>query len=414
MAAEVPIVDLAAPRDELVEAVRAAFSATSNAQCPGMLRLKMSALHAAQLRAVHAESRQFFELPAAAKGEYLTAPGYPSGPHRCGGYKPQKAYEDADGRLHMLNEWFVAGCPRPIDRSVEPSYYNTEEGRHFFADDTPRNWPAEVPGLRPAADEYFLTTERVCFQLLDAFEAVLGCEPGELLNRARREPFYVTTIAHYPEQSVPPPEGQMRIDPHYDQSFFALVGTCDAGLPSGNLEVRGMDDEWREVGLGEGELVLNCGEQLARLSNGMLHHAVHRVQNPQPTAEPGSTSRISVMTYYQVDYDAAITPLPSSVAASGIPPKYPESRAGELILYTDPELSELLGYDLEAQNKMRIAQGLYDEASNMMAVARPSDYTEVDLDITTETLEEAGGLVGVRAAERTTLKSIAPQRTSRL
>ena len=49
MAAEVPIVDLAAPRDELVEAVRAAFSATSNAQCPGMLRLKMSALHAKQL-----------------------------------------------------------------------------------------------------------------------------------------------------------------------------------------------------------------------------------------------------------------------------------------------------------------------------------------------------------------------------
>ena len=141
--AEVPIVDLAAPRDELVEAERAAFSATSNAQCPGMLRLKMSALHAAQLRAVHAESRQFFALPAAAKGEYLTAPGYPSGPHRCGGYKPQKAYEDADGRLHMLNEWFVAGCPRPIDRSVEPSYYDTEEGRHFFADDTPRNWPAE-------------------------------------------------------------------------------------------------------------------------------------------------------------------------------------------------------------------------------------------------------------------------------
>ena len=120
------------------------------------------------------------------------------------------------------------------------------------------------------------------------------------------------------------------------------------------------------------------------------------------------------MTYFQVDYDAAITPLPIAVAASGIPPKYPESRAGELILYTDPELSERLGYDLEAQNKMRIAQGLYDEASNMMAVAKPSDYTEVDLDITTETLEEAGGLVGVRAAERTTLKSIAPQRTSRL
>ena len=61
------------------------------------------------------------------------------------------------------------------------------------------------------------------------------------------------------------------------------------------------------------------------------------------------------MTYFQVDYDAAITPLPSAVAASGIPPKYPESRAGELILYTDPELSERLGYDLEAQNKMRIA-----------------------------------------------------------
>ena len=53
--------------------------------------------------------------------------------------------------------------------------------------------------------------------LLEVFEEVIGFAPGDLLRRARREPFYVTTVAHYPELEATPPEGQVRIDAHYDQ-----------------------------------------------------------------------------------------------------------------------------------------------------------------------------------------------------
>jgi hypothetical protein len=101
-----PVADLSGPQDELVAAVRDAFS-FSNSACPGMLRLKMAPEHAAMLRAVHEESRRFFDLPRPEKEVYRSPPGYPSGPHRCGGYKPQKAFTDAGGQLHVLNEWFV-------------------------------------------------------------------------------------------------------------------------------------------------------------------------------------------------------------------------------------------------------------------------------------------------------------------
>jgi isopenicillin N synthase-like dioxygenase len=358
-----PVADLSGPRDALVSAVKQAFS-FDNTACPGMLRLKMSPDHAQLLRAVHEESRRFFDMPRSAKDVYSTPPGYPSGPHRCGGYKIQKAFVDPDGGAeHVLNEWFVAGCPRPIDRSVEPEYYDSAAGHHFYADDTPRSWPEEVPTLRPAHDAYYLATEQVCFQLLEVFEEVIGFAPGDLLRRARREPFYVTTVAHYPELEATPPEGQVRIDAHYDQSLFALVGSCDAVNPlGGNLEVRALDGSWSEVGLGLGELVLNCGEQLARLSNGTLHHAVHRVNTPPAEALADtsggggrSTSRISVMTYFQLDYDADITPIPQCVP-EGSEPKYPPSIAAECILYTDPVVSAKLGFDVEAQKKMRIAQ----------------------------------------------------------
>jgi hypothetical protein len=57
---------------------------------------------------------------------------------------------------------------------------------------------------------YYIATEQVCFQLLGVFEEVIGFAPGDLLQRARREPFYVTTVAHYPELVVPPPDGQVR------------------------------------------------------------------------------------------------------------------------------------------------------------------------------------------------------------
>ena len=175
---------------------------------------------------------------------------------------------------------------------------------------------------------------------------------------------------------------QTRIDAHYDQSLFALVGSCDAVNPlGGNLEVRALDGSWSEVRLDDGELVLNCGEQLARLSNGTLHHAVHRVNNPRTLANsshPAATARISIMTYFQLDYDADVTPIPQCVP-EGTQPKYPPSTTGECVLYTDPVISGKLGYELEAQKKMRIAQGLYDQGSNMMAIATPKDYTEISL-----------------------------------
>ena len=61
------------------------------------------------------------------------------------------------------------------------------------------------------------------------------------------------------------------------------------------------------------------------------------------------------MTYFQLDYDADITPIPQCVP-EGSEPKYPPSIAAECILYTDPVVSAKLGFDVEAQKKMRIAQ----------------------------------------------------------
>lgn len=195
-----------------------------------------------------------------------------------------------------------------------------------------------------------------------------------------------------------PTGGQTRIDAHYDQSLFALVGSCNGVNPlGGNLEVRALDGSWSEVRLGDDELVLNCGEQLARLSNGTLHHAVHRVNNPRTLANsshPAATSRISVMTYFQLDYDADVTPIAQCVP-EGTQPKYPPSTTAECVLYTDPLISAELGYDVEAQKKMRIAQGLYDEDSNMMAIADPKDYTEISLREEQEADTLSAGAVGL-------------------
>jgi isopenicillin N synthase-like dioxygenase len=103
-----PVADLAGPRHELVAKVKQAFS-FENEACPGMLRLKMTPEHAAMLQALHCESRSFFNLPRTSKDAYRSPPGYPSGPHRCGGYKIQKAFTTERGLEHVLNEWFVAG-----------------------------------------------------------------------------------------------------------------------------------------------------------------------------------------------------------------------------------------------------------------------------------------------------------------
>ena len=77
-----------------------------------------------------------------------------------------------------------------------------------------------------------------------------------------------------------------------------------------------------------GELVINIGDMLQRLTNGVLRSTSHRVVNPAP--DRASHARYSVPYFLHFRSDFLIEALPGTVPA-GEQPKWPPITADEYL-----------------------------------------------------------------------------------
>ena len=104
----------------------------------------------------------------------------------------------------------------------------------------------------------------------------------------------VLRLLHYPPMSEPTGE-HIRAGAHEDiNTITLLLGAEEAGL-----ELLTKDGRWIPVSPKPGELVVNIGDMLQRLTNGVLRSTTHRVVNPPPErAQPRAL------------LDAVLPPLP--------------------------------------------------------------------------------------------------------
>src|SRR5205085_11631091 len=77
------------------------------------------------------------------------------------------------------------------------------------------------------------------------------------------------------------------------------------------------DGRWIPVSPGPGELVINIGDMLQRLTNGKLRSTTHRVVNPTP--DRASKARYSMPYFLHFRSDFLIEALPSTVPAGDQP-----------------------------------------------------------------------------------------------
>ena len=82
-----------------------------------------------------------------------------------------------------------------------------------------------------------------------------------------------------------------------------LLGAEEAGL-----ELLTQDGRWIPVSPKPGELVINIGDMLQRLTNGRLRSTTHRVVNPAP--DRASKARYSMPFFLHFRSDFLIEPLP--------------------------------------------------------------------------------------------------------
>ena len=118
----------------------------------------------------------------------------------------------------------------------------------------------------------------------------------------------VLRALHYPPQTEPTGE-HIRAGAHEDiNAITLLLGAEEAGL-----ELLTRDGRWIPVSPRPGELVINIGDMLQRLTNGKLRSTTHRVVNPTP--DRASKARYSMPFFLHFRSDFLIEALPETVPA---------------------------------------------------------------------------------------------------
>ena len=250
------------------------------------------------------KARAFFALPDAVKRRYHLA-----GTGGARGYTPFGIETAKGAKAHDLKEFWHVG------RELPPG--------HAFRDHMPDNvWPDEVESFRDTFRELFATFDRTGLKILRAIARYLKIDEDYFVDTVR-DGNSVLRLLHYP-----PIEGEpgshVRAGAHEDiNTITLLLGADEAGL-----ELKTKDGRWIPVSPRPGELVVNIGDMLQRLTNGLLRSTTHRVVNPPP--ERRGRSRYSMPFFLHFRSDFLIEALPGTVPP-GEQPKWPPITANDYL-----------------------------------------------------------------------------------
>jgi len=245
----------------------------------GFITLSGHSVDAALIEASYARAADFFALPNAEKRRYCGA---------LRGYTPFGTEHARDNPLPDLKEFWQIG--------------------HEAGGEHPNVWPE-----RPAAfRETFLTLFERLYEtgltLLEALAAGLELEADYFSKRVAGGTSLLRLL-HYPPVPDDAPPGCVRAAAHEDINLITLLVAAQGA----GLQLLDRDGRWRAVENAPGDLIIDTGDMMARLTNGVLPATTHRVVNP---AGP-NVSRYSMPFFLQPRSDVVLECIPSCRPADG-------------------------------------------------------------------------------------------------
>ncbi|QJB70690.1 isopenicillin N synthase family dioxygenase [Parasphingorhabdus halotolerans] len=241
-------------------------------------------------------SRAFFALSEETKRAYHIA-----GDGGARGYTPFGTEVAKDATLHDLKEFWHIGRELPA-------------GHAFESFMSPNIWPAELPEFREVYTEMFAAFDKAGGRILEAIARYLKLSP-DFFEETVQDGNSVMRLIHYPP--VPEDSPAVRAAAHEDiNTITLLIGAEEAGL-----ELLDKQGNWRSVSPKSGELAVNIGDMLQRLTNNRLPSTTHRVVNPAPERRGHSRYSMPFFLHFRPDY--LIETLPDCVDNSH-PNLYPE------------------------------------------------------------------------------------------
>ena len=248
------------------------------------------------LEAAYAQSAELFALPEATKRQYAAG---------LRGYTPFGVEHAKDSKVADLKEfWQIGRDPVPGLSAV---------------DFPPNVWPAEAPDFQATFSALFSALDQTGQTLLQALAPRLGV-PADYFDAKVATGPSILRVLHYPPIPGDAPDGAVRSAAHEDINFITLL----VAAKGAGLELLDRDGTWLPVETEPKNLIVDSGDMLQRLTNGVIPATTHRVVNPQGP----NVSRYSMPFFMHPANDVSLKCLPS---CEGDGAKWPETTAGEFL-----------------------------------------------------------------------------------
>ena len=194
--------------------------------------------------------------------------------------------------------------------------------RHPLTTVYPDNiWPEELPELRHYALSFYRELERVARNMLEALALHMDLRPS-FFSDMIKDGNSVLRAIHYPPLDDSAHPDAIRAAEHEDINLITLLVESTAS----GLELLTHEGEWMPVIAKKGQIIVDAGDMLSRITNEVIPATTHRVVNPKGE----NTSRYSMPFFVHPYSSCLLETIPSCVSEDN-PEKYPPITAGDFL-----------------------------------------------------------------------------------
>ncbi|MEB3299410.1 MAG: 2-oxoglutarate and iron-dependent oxygenase domain-containing protein [Candidatus Sericytochromatia bacterium] len=251
------------------------------------------------IREAYALFKDFFALPEPVKVAYAGVEGGQRG------YTPYGREHAKDHPVADLKEFWHVGRELPSGHPYEGHY--------------PGNvWPREVPGLEAAMKALYGQLDACVASLLEALAEYFDL-PSRTFADMVVDGNSIVRAIHYPPVTGEVPPGAVRAAAHEDINIITLL--CEA--TASGLELLTREGQWMAIDALEGQIVVDSGDMLQRVTNGRIPATTHRVVNPND----GHTGARYSMPFFVHPYSACDLSVLDAFVSAEHPPKWAPTTA---------------------------------------------------------------------------------------
>jgi isopenicillin N synthase-like dioxygenase len=269
----------------------------------GFLTVEGHGIEEPLIREVYALFRRFFALPDEAKGAYSGIEG------GARGFTPMGVEHAKDSIYPDLKEFYHVGQELPPGHP-----YRTEYAANV--------WPAEPPELKEPTLALYRGLETCAETILRALAEYFAL-PGERFASMMKDGNSVLRIIHYPAVSAEANPRSVRAAPHEDINLITLL--CEA--TDSGLEILTRQGDWLPVEALEGQIVVDAGDMLSRVTNSAVPATTHRVVNPPA----GSRSERYSAPFFVHPYSACDLTVMDEFTSEESPARFAPITAGQFL-----------------------------------------------------------------------------------